>query len=88
MGDAFLCRLPKTNIGAIYEFLLRENYNLENTVFSISNQDIILSTLIYDQYLMEEAGLEAFRNLFKEADEYDNLLIEKYGALPRISEEA
>ena len=88
VGDAFLCRLPKTNIGAIYEFLLRENYNLENTVFSISNQDIILSTLIYDQYLTEDAGLEAFKNLFKKADEYDNLLIEKYGALPRVSEES
>lgn len=88
VGDAFLCRLPKTNIGAIYEFLLRENYNLENAVFSISNQDIILSTLVYDQYLTEDAGLEAFKNLFKKADEYDNLLIEKYGALPRVSEES
>lgn len=87
-GDAFLCRLPKTNIGAIYEFLLRENYGLENAIFSINNQDIILSIIIFDQYLNYESGVEEFKNLFMKADFYDNLLIEKYGALPRAIEES
>jgi len=85
VGDAYLCRLPKMNIGPIYEFLLRENYNLDNVIFSISSQDIVLSTLISDQYLTEQAGLQAFRNLLTKADYYDTLLIENYGALPRVT---
>ncbi len=88
VGDAFLCRLPKVNIGAIYEFLLRENYNLESVVFSISNQDVILSMMVFDQYLTFESGVQEFRNLFAKADYYDGLLVEKYGALPRVSEES
>jgi serine protease Do len=88
VGDAFLCQLPKTNIGALYEFLLRENYNLEGVIFSINNQDIILSVLIFDQYLSYEAGLNEFKNLLKQADYYDGILIEKFGALPRLKDES
>lgn len=84
VGDAFLCRLPKLNIAAIYEYLLRENYDLESVIFSVSGQNIVLSALIFDQNLTYESGLNAFKNLFKKADEYDNILIEKYGAIPRV----
>jgi serine protease Do len=87
VGDCFICSLPKTNIAQIYEFLLRENYDLEGIIFSISGQDIVLSSLIFDQYLTYETGLETFKNLFTKADYYDNLLIEKYGAIPRAKQE-
>lgn len=87
VGDCFICSLPKTNIAQIYEFLLRENYNLEGIIFSVSKQDIVLSSLIYDQYLTYETGLETFKNLFLKADYYDNLLIEKYAAIPRAKPE-
>jgi serine protease Do len=86
-GDCFICSLPKTNIAQIYEFLLRENYDLEKIIFSISNQDIVLSSLIFDQYLTYETGLDTFKNLFEKADYYDNLLIKKYGAIPRVKQE-
>jgi serine protease Do len=85
--DSFLCTLPKANIGTMYEFLLRENYALENMMFSVLNQDIILSTFIFDQYLTYETGLEAVKNLFKSADKYDTILIEQYGAQKRVTEE-
>lgn len=87
VGDCYICSLPKTNIAQIYEFLLRENYGLEGIIFSISKQDIVLSSLIFDQYLTYETGLETFKNLFQKADYYDNLLIEKYGAIPRAKPE-
>ncbi len=87
VGDCFISSLPKTNISQIYEFLLKENYDLEGIIFSVSNQDIVLSSLIFDQYLTYETGLETFRNLFQKADYYDNLLIEKYGAIPRAQPE-
>lgn len=87
VGDAFISRLPKTNIGTIYEFLLRENYTTEEISFSINNQDIVLSTFIYDEYLTYETGKEIIHNLFSKADYYDDYLIQKFGALPRVIDE-
>ena len=85
-GDAILCSLPKTNIGPIYEYLLRENYHLKSLTFSVNNNNIVLSLLIYDEDMAIETGLACFRNLAEKADYYDNILIENYGALPRIEE--
>lgn len=87
IGDAYICRLPKQNISAIYEFLLKENYKLDDIMFSINNQDVVLSTLIYHQYLNIETGIEHFKNLFSKSDYYDTLLIDKYGAIPRTTTE-
>jgi len=85
--DSYLCYLAKTNIGPLYEFMLRENYNLDSMMFSVNNQDIILSTFIYDQYLTYETGLQTMKELFENADKYDNILIEQYGAIPRVTDE-
>ncbi|HMO37916.1 MAG TPA: trypsin-like peptidase domain-containing protein [Saprospiraceae bacterium] len=80
-GDAYLCTLPKENIKPLYEYLLRQNYHMEGLTFSIREQDIILSLLIFDRYLNVETGANLFRYLFEKADEYDNILVETYGAL-------
>jgi hypothetical protein len=72
----------------MYEFLLTENYSLESMMFSVSNQDIVLSTFIYDQYLTYETGLATFKKLFENADRYDSVLIENYGAQKRVTEES
>jgi serine protease Do len=87
VGDAFLCMIPRARVGEIYEFLLRENFNLDRLTFSVSNQDIILSFLIYYEELQLEMGLKIFNDLFKKADHYDNILIEQYGALPKAPPE-
>jgi serine protease Do len=86
--DSMLCTLPKTNIGPMYEFLLRENYNLEEMMFSVNNQDVILSTFIFDQYLTYETGLETIKRLFVTADKYDTILMDQYGAQKRVTDEA
>jgi serine protease Do len=86
IGDAFICMLPKQNIGLIYDYLLKENYDLENVVFSVSNQNVVLSMIIYDHYLTYETGLEEFTSLIKKADFYDNYLIDNFGALPRLED--
>ena len=85
--DSMLCSLPKTNIGPMYEFLLRENYNLEEMMFSVFNQDVVLSTFIFDQYLTYETGLETIKRLFATADKYDNILMDTYGAQKRVTDE-
>lgn len=79
--DAYLCELPTTGINKIYNYLLRQNHELEGFSFSIKGQDIILSLLIFDQYLNQETGVKLFRQLFEKADYYDNILVENYGAV-------
>ena len=79
-ADAILCQLPKENIKPLYEFLLRENHSNETITFSVHEQDILLSLLIYDRYLNEDTGMQMLQLLFEKADHYDNILVEKYGA--------
>ncbi len=82
IGDAFLCNLPKVNIKPIYQYLLKQNYEVEGLTFSVNpnGQEIILSLLIYDRYLNLETGLQLFKHLFEKADHFDNILVEEYGA--------
>ncbi|MDX1911836.1 MAG: hypothetical protein SFV22_10145, partial [Saprospiraceae bacterium] len=79
-ADAILCELPKKDIKPLYEYLLRENYRNEALTLSVHEQDIVLSLLIFDRYLNEETGKTMLRNLFEQADFYDNKLVEEYGA--------
>lgn len=81
VGDAQLARIPRRKIGELYEFLLRENDSMEGLSFSVHHQDIILSLMIYDQYLRKETGVRLFKHLLERADYYDNVLVEKFGAL-------
>jgi serine protease Do len=85
-GDAILCSLPKTGIKPIYEFLLRRNHTLNGASLSIIGQDIVLSTTIFDHNLDKTNAKILLQNLFERADEIDNILIEQYGALPRVEE--
>ncbi len=79
-GDAILCDLPKENIQGVYEYLLRQNHEMEYLSLSVKGQEVILSLIIYDRYLNLETGLKMFRYLFEKADHYDNILVEQYGA--------
>lgn len=78
-ADAVLCELPQENIKPLYEYLLRQNYINEALAFSVHEQDIVLSLLIYDRYLNEETSKVLLGRLFEKADEYDNILVEQYG---------
>lgn len=82
-GDAFLCKLPKENIKAIYEYLLRQNYELDGLSLSILGQEIVISLVMYDRYLKPETGLKLFNNLLHKADDYDDILIHEFGAIAR-----
>ncbi len=79
-GDAILCDLPTSNIKPVYEYLLRQNYELEALSFSVRGKEIVLSLVIYDRYLNLETGMKLFKNLFQKADYYDNQLVEQFGA--------
>lgn len=79
-GDAILCDLPRENIKPVYEYLLRQNHELETLSFSVRGQEVVLSLIIFDRYLDVDTGLEMFRYLFGRADHYDNILVEQFGA--------
>ncbi len=79
-GDAILCDLPATNIQPVYEYLLRQNHELEALSLSVKGQEIVLSLVIYDRYLTLDTGMKRFKNLFEKADFYDNILVEQFGA--------
>lgn len=87
-GDAYLCQLPPdaTKIKPLYQFLLQENYRLNGLVLSCASQNIILSCVIYDLDINKETGTETFNNLFKNADQYDDLLKTQYGCVERLEE--
>ncbi len=87
LGDAHLCRLPKTNIKAIYSYVLKENFALNGVKLSLFGQDIVLSFAINENYFTEETALGIFQNLFKKADYYDNILVEQFGAVWKIKPE-
>ena len=80
VGDVYLCTLPENKISELYYFLLRENYTLEGMTLSIREQDIILSLLIYDQYINTETMYKLFKNLLSTAARYDNMLVDTFGA--------
>jgi serine protease Do len=87
-GDAFLCQMPTdaTKIKPLYEFLLKENYHLNGLILSCNGHNIVLSRILYDLDLSHEKGKAQFENLFKKADEYDDLLKTQFNCLDRLVE--
>ncbi len=80
VSDVYLCTLPENKIEDLYYYLMKQNYEMEGMSLSINDQDIILSLLIYDQYLNGETLFKLFNNLLTTADKYDNVLVESFGA--------
>lgn len=88
-GDAYLCQLPEDSqkIKTLYKFLLEQNDGeIDGLVLSCVNQNIVLSGVIYDLDMSKESATKLFRNLFRKADDFDNILINEYGCIPRLQE--
>lgn len=79
-ADVTLCTLPDNQLKELYQFLLKENYRIEGLSFSVNEQDIMLSLLIFDQYLHKDTLKKLFSHLIHTADEYDDLLEERFQA--------
>lgn len=87
-GDAYLCQMPTdvSRIKPLYQFLLQENYRTHNLVLSCVKQNIVLSCIMYDLDMNKETGAQAFRNLFQQADHYDDFLKKEYACVERLEE--
>ncbi len=84
--DAILCYLPKTNIKEIYEFMLRQNFRIKQSSLSLRGNEIILSTILIDRYLDIQHGNHQIKNLLQKADEFDDELVNKYGAIWKVED--
>ncbi|MFD2918959.1 trypsin-like peptidase domain-containing protein [Terrimonas rubra] len=87
-GDAYLCQMPAdvTKIKPLYQYLLQENYKLDGLVLSCVKNNIVLSRIIYDLDMNKETGVNEFKNLFTNADKYDDVLKHEFGCLDRLEE--
>jgi serine protease Do len=87
-GDAYLCQLPTdtTQIKPLYQFLLKENFTLDGLVLSCVKQNIVLSCIMYDLDMTKQNGIDMFRDLFRKADFYDQLLEKEYGCQELLEE--
>ena len=87
IGDAYLCELPPDNEKPLLEYLLKQNHDIEGLTFSIREEAVVLSLLIYDRYFNQDTGSKLFRHLLEEADHHDNILVELFGASWRKTED-
>ncbi len=87
-GDAYLCQMPADaqKIKPLYQYLLQENYSLTGMALSCIKQNIVLSCIMYDLDMNKETGIQAFRNLFQQADRYDDILKNEFGCQERLEE--
>ncbi len=81
IADATLCYLPKTSMDDIYTYLMKQNYYNKGMTFSLKDNNIVISSIIYDQHMHVETCKKLINNLIKNADRYDNVLIEQFGAV-------
>ncbi|MBK8701297.1 MAG: trypsin-like peptidase domain-containing protein [Saprospiraceae bacterium] len=80
IADATLCYLPKTSMEDIYTYLMKQNYHNKGMTFSLKDNNIVISSLIYDQHMHFESCKKIIDRLIKSADKYDNILIQNFGA--------
>lgn len=80
IADASLCYLPMENMGEIYTYLLRQNFHNKGMTFALKENNIVISSLIYDQHMHFESCKKIIAKLIKAADKYDNILIQNFGA--------
>ncbi len=80
VADAYLCSLPLENLDSIYLYLLNQNNILNGINFSLNSKNIILSLIIFEQYLNTITLKTMLENLLIQANKYDDILVEKFGA--------
>ncbi len=79
-AESILCNIPSDRVIELYQFLLQSNYNAKGLTFSIKENNIILSLMVYDQHLNEESTYILLEYLLQTSDEYDDVLVNKYKA--------
>ena len=85
--DAYLCRLPKQGINALYKYLLQTNYIHRGVIFSVTGEYVLLTASMLNPALTKEEATNVFKTWFSRADEYQTTLVKQYGCRPLIEED-
>jgi serine protease Do len=80
--DAPICFVPEKDISLFFEVILKENHKLENAAFSLSNNEVFLSALTFEDDFDEESGYIKFKELIDQASKYRQNLKITYDAKP------
>jgi len=79
IGEARLCKIPPQDRTPLYKYLLQENDKLEGLSFSVMEENVILSLLIYDRQINTQQGIKLLQSLLEKSDYYDDILVNQYG---------
>jgi serine protease Do len=79
-AQSSLCRIPTDNVISLYQFLLEANYKTPGITFSVHENIIMLSLLIYDQHMEDGVTLDLIKYLLEKSDEYDDILVDEFNA--------
>lgn len=85
--DAYLCRLPKADINALYRFLLQTNYIHRGVIFSVSGEYVLLTASILNPAVTAAEAAAVFQIWFNRASEYQTTLVKEYNCRPLIEED-
>lgn len=86
-SDTLLCRLPQTNINALYRYLLGANYQHRGVIFSVRGEYILLSASLLNPALTAEGARGVFKSWLEKAVEYSAVLARDYGGQGIVVEE-
>lgn len=81
-GDVHLCSLPNQQIKPLYRYLLEENNALDGLTLSLKENQIILSLIMHDTTLTIESGYTQIQNLLEQTAKFNDLLVNRFGAIP------
>jgi len=80
--DAPVSYVPEEKISEFFEFILSENFELKNIIFSLKNNEIYLSAITFEDDFHEETGYSKLSELIDSAAGYRKNLEYKYNAKP------
>jgi serine protease Do len=78
-AEAILCMVPQKNVEGLYYYILKQNAESGGLTFSVKDNMVLISFLVYDQFLLEDILLKYLKNLFFKTDDTDDTLIKKFG---------
>ena len=80
--DGSMGELPKQNIKALYEYLLRESCNDQLHYFFTVQENIYLSAAITNMDITAQKCAEIFHDIFEKSDDYLAILRKQFGCPP------
>ncbi len=82
--DVSICFLPESNLEVFYEFLLKQNDLLKSHKFSINNNEILLSFIVFEDDYNKESCINNVNDLINQSSHYINILQERFMAKPIV----